>query len=412
MIVAPDDVDLSTSPDAAAGNARTINGALRDRGGRVLLPAGRYPVAETIVVPDVPGAGIAGAGMSMTTLVQAPGADLDALVATERWLTGGEFSQEPCVVADLTLDGGRDEQSGGLGHGLVLMAYGSVVQRVAAVATRGDGFHLANGNRDGRKIDNDAVENRFLDCAGRFNGGYGLHAPYTEGDGPPGTTDTYVDRFVCEAPDLGYVRSDRAGGWKVLAAQCYSSADVPASMGHGIELRSCFGTTVANCNIDTWGAGSAGLFLQGLSGRPSVVSANVFDQRAETDDDGAALWLEAAGGHRPDWTVVGNAVSSRAEPSRLAFLRVTETGGDGTNHGQVTGNSATGGVALDASASAVGARFSLEANSFNRADGRPETGFWPAGTVVRSSSVGADGVVGWVCTAAGSPGTWSPLRAG
>ncbi len=420
---ASDALRLSSDDADAAANAEIINRTLREGDGRVVLPAGRYPVGRTIVLPNVPGAGLAGAGAWSTTLVRAPGAELDAVVATERWLDDSGYSQQPVQVVDLTIDGNRSEgrDSGVRGdgsgtHGLVLVTFGSTVRRVRVVETAGDGFRLANGSREGLRIENDAVENRFVDCEARAVGGYGLHAPNTPGEGRPGTTDTFVDRFICQDPGLGYVRADRAGGWKIVGAHCYTTEPGPG-FGHGLDLRSCFGTTVVGCNIDTWGGAAdgpwAGLHAEGVSGRPSVIQGNVFETKVEPAGAPTAIALAAASGQQPYWTVTGNTATSRAPSPTLRLVTLAARGDGGRNRGIVTGNGLHAGATdggFDGGGPAAADAVQLEANSINRGTAPPSAGYWPAGTIVRASDPTAVGTAGWLCTTAGRPGRWTPIE--
>lgn len=413
-------VSLSTDPDAGADNSAAIAEALRAGGGSlVVLPSGTFPIADTILVPDAPGAGLVGAGVARTTLFQAPGADLDAMVASTKWVENRAFAQVPSFVADLRLDGRAADQGGGLGHGLLLMTFGSLVQRVSVVDTRGDGFHLANGTADGTQIGNDAPENRYVDCEARFCGGYGLHAPFTPGSGPPGTTDTFVERFICQQPGLGYIRSARAGGWKITAAQLYSTTEPAPTLEHGVDLQGCYGTTVADCNIDTWGAAGgdrpwAGVRAQGLTGRPTVIVGNVLETKVEPEGSAAltAILVQAAVGQVAHWNVTGNAVHGRSADSEMRCVTVAAGGQGASNTGVVSSNSCTGGGAVTFDGGDEGAVGTMRvvANDFNHGVAPPSEGFWPRGTQIANVAVGEDLLTGWVCVESGRPGEWRAIQ--
>ena len=45
-------------------------------------------------------------------------------------------------------------------------------------------------------------------------------------------------------------------------------------------------------------------------------------------------------------------------------------------------------------------------NTITYAAAAPATGTWKVGDIVFNSGVAAGGTVGWVCTTAGTPGTW------
>jgi hypothetical protein len=51
----------------------------------------------------------------------------------------------------------------------------------------------------------------------------------------------------------------------------------------------------------------------------------------------------------------------------------------------------------------------FNANGGNRFTAAPTTGTWAVGNKVYNKTPNAQGVLGWLCTAAGSPGTWQPV---
>ena len=46
---------------------------------------------------------------------------------------------------------------------------------------------------------------------------------------------------------------------------------------------------------------------------------------------------------------------------------------------------------------------------FSRVTAAPSTGTWARGNIVYNSAPDSLGVLGWICTASGSPGTWQPM---
>jgi hypothetical protein len=51
----------------------------------------------------------------------------------------------------------------------------------------------------------------------------------------------------------------------------------------------------------------------------------------------------------------------------------------------------------------------FNANGGNRFTATPATGTWVVGNKVYNTTPTTNGLIGWVCTTAGSPGTWTPM---
>jgi hypothetical protein len=109
------------------------------------------------------------------------------------------------------------------------------------------------------------------------------------------------------------------------------------------------------------------------------------------------------------YTVTGNSFNTITGLSRGIYTPATRTAA------VITGNVATG-VTAPSFKNTPDTTVSEFANSWNasftyEAAVAPSTGTWKVGDIAWDTTPSAGGKIGWVCTVAGSPGTWKAFGA-
>jgi hypothetical protein len=138
----------------------TILGSLK---GDVIQIQGTCVVNQTI--PLLEGRGFVGVDKNSSRIVQADGANLPALAASEAWLNGAVAPGSATRIAHLTLDGNSQKNSGT--HTLVLRAWLLNVYDLNVLNSAEDGIHVTSFSADTRSA-NQATQsqvNNVASCA-------------------------------------------------------------------------------------------------------------------------------------------------------------------------------------------------------------------------------------------------------
>ena len=409
---------LSTtdSDPVATSNVAAIQGALDAAsvagGGTVLLPASgsaaNFHINATITVPA--SVTLAGRGRQATQLRVRTGANLDAAVASSAWYDDDGFSGAPMCIRDLQVDGNAGGQASGTGYGVVVMNYRCLLERVRVFDSRGDGIVISRVNRGGSTIGNGIVEPEIRNCYVTDAGGHGIYIRDPDGEITDGfLTDNIVDGV---GTDRCSIQMDHSAGWVVRGNHTYGVTGQ-----HSINVLGAFATVVDANYIEHFGdttttSGTyAGIRVQGLSGRGTRVANNfVFcDEDGHASNVYAGYIMEAAAGSAFEFTFTGNSCASGG--TNMAAIRLSRSDGAGSNRGTMTGNEHPSGLTAPVTASSAAAAAGVinRENTWNFAAAAPTTGTWSVGSVVYNNAVAAGGSPGWVCTTAGTPGTWKAM---
>lgn len=411
---------LSTtdSDPVATSNVSAIQAALdaagAANGGTVMLPASgsaaHFYINATLKVPA--NVTLAGRGRQATQIRVRTGANLEAAVASSAWYDNAGSSGAPMCIRDLQVDGNASNQASGTGYGVVVMNYRCLLERVRVFSSRGDGIVITRVNRGGSTISNGIVEPVIRECYVTDAGGHGIYMRDPAGanritDG--WLVDTIVDGV---GTDKDAIHLDHSAGWVIRGNHTYGLTGQ-----HGINVLGAFATTVDANYIEHFGDTTTtsgtygGIRVQGLSGRATRVANN----HVYCDEDGhasnvyAAYIMEAASAATFEFTFTGNSCASGS--TGMAAIRLSRTDGAGANRGTMTGNQHPSGLTtpVSASSTAAAAGVTNRENTWNYAAAAPTTGTWSVGSVVYNTGVAAAGSPGWICTTAGTPGTWKAM---
>jgi len=272
--------DYSATGDGSTDDTAAIQAAINGSsiGATIFFPLGTYIVSTTITLK--PKRYYVGSSRDNSMIKQATGANLNAVLASEAWLStsGSATADSPTYVRDLGVDGNKTNQTSGTGIGLVTMTFWNDISRLLVQNTRGDGIRLTDTRQDGSVLStNTAVENHIFKCDVRHAGGHGFRI---FDSGASQVTDGWIiDCIVHDAVEDG-IHIDSSEGWLVQGNHVYAMLKNGIFLGRGYFTRcmnnyvETFGSssTTANYSGIAFGDGTTGFIsAQG----PIVISGNV-----------------------------------------------------------------------------------------------------------------------------------------
>lgn len=220
-------------------------------GTSVLFKTGTYSINSIISVPD--GIEMWGAGNHQTDgtiFKMANGANLDATIASQGWLSGSATPPVGVMTHyhNFCVDGNRTNQSSGLGHGLVTFNQGSRIIHVNAVNNGGDGICPSSGTQAGFATSSVSCnEINIFRCIARNNGGAGIHID--EFNSTAILTDGFITECITDGNSNGDygIQSDNGAGWIIQGNHVY------AVKKSGIRVDRAFGVRIVNDYIEGFG---------------------------------------------------------------------------------------------------------------------------------------------------------------
>lgn len=177
-----------------------------------------------------------------TVLMQAPGANLTAILASDSFLTNAATTGLPVSLRHLTVDGNKANNTAKTA-GIILRSWLTVVEDVQVRQMGGDGIRLTSLSANGTALTNHQVNGRISDCFVTDSGGYGV---FVEDPGNACTDWILRDNWIAESGRDG-IHLDNAAGWFVDGNHIYG---VP---GNAIYLDRAFATSVSNNYIEGFG---------------------------------------------------------------------------------------------------------------------------------------------------------------
>lgn len=257
----------ATGPQGASGTAKAIN--VEDHGANASSLTNYAAITEaitasalgdTIFFPHIynveqpiafkPWRTYRGSNRGQSGLKMAPGANADAVAASEGWLgTSITAAEGPITIEHMSFDGNRNNQTGGLGHGFVGMNFWATVYDIDAINCRGDGLRWSAARRDGIEISGSMVECHFEQVFLRNNTGYGFRV-FDPTPTVQTITDGFAIRVIVQSPGQDGIRIDCAQGWKIDGCHVYTAPQ------HGIHVNRAGSCSITDCYIETWGTSS------------------------------------------------------------------------------------------------------------------------------------------------------------
>ncbi|WP_238412907.1 right-handed parallel beta-helix repeat-containing protein [Saccharothrix deserti] len=257
-----DRIELLCSNDT--GDDERINAAISGSaaGGEVVL-TGTCLINGTIrLVGDRT---LRGASRSGAVIRQAPGANLDAMLASDSYLDDVTWTGDPVTVRSLTLMAERDTNPGAH-DALVLRSWQSVVEDVVVRDAARHGIRVTNLSANGTTLQNTQVNGRIAGNHVENSGARGVHA---EDTGNSVTDWQLLDNWIADSGTDG-IGLDNAAGWLVRGNHVYGVGRV------ALWADRMFGSSISDNYLEDFGESGIRLSLQGEAA--STVSGNrVFD---------------------------------------------------------------------------------------------------------------------------------------
>lgn len=271
---------------------------------------------------------------NVTTIRQAAGANLSALVASDSWVNNSASAGDPITIAHLNLDGNSSANSGT--NVLVIRSWLSHIYDLIIQNAPADGILIpsmaSNGMTDLSNTEvNSVVDNVWVKASGS-NG--------IEVSDPSGghITDWFLLDSAVEASTNSAIYLGNAAGWLLRGNHIYGVGK------DGILASHCFGTTIQDTYIEQFGTiGGSGNTWHGIiaslsDSAASVISGNKIFMFHGTANAANLISIAVTGYNGFDQaTVSGNTI--------LGHSAATETGlsytlGSGTSMFiSTTGNS-------------------------------------------------------------------------
>lgn len=285
--------DYGATVDGSTDDTQAILDAISDStdGSFILIPPGVMIHSDTIVVP--PYRTVIGYGREKSVLKAASGSNLDAQLVHQAWDSNAGTVGQPIDFINFAIDGNKANQSGGAGHGLLLMAWHSRIEGLAVDDCPGDGIRLTSENKSGGTISNTMVEgritgNRVFNCDG---------AGIRSASAVNKATDWFCQNNLvgsCGGP--GIEISNEAGGWIITNNHTYNCQDA------SIRVFGGWGTLISGNYIeDAILADSSTVYTLQVklkTGIPSIITNNLIwsTDGSNATCDYRVLSVEGSGG--------------------------------------------------------------------------------------------------------------------
>ncbi|MCP2329018.1 hypothetical protein HDA40_007525 [Hamadaea flava] len=240
-----------------------------------------------------------------TTLKQANGANLKAMLASAPWVANNTWVGSGVRVERLTLDGNSANNTGT--SPLVLQTWDSRVYDIRVYNAPVDAILLTTVTANGTQITNTAVNNVLSDIYIEGAGGSGIH-----GHDPANLlTDTVIERSWIAGTGGSAVATDNAAGWQIRDLHLYEVTK------NGIDANRCYNTGIHDNYIEDFGSqGTSGTTYYGIrctvqDKAPSSISGNTINQFGTFPSTGTFVYIGldgVNGGGTGFVSVTGNGV--------------------------------------------------------------------------------------------------------
>lgn len=177
-----------------------------------------------------------------TVLKQADGANLPGLIVSDSYLDNSQYTGNPIVLKDLTLNGNRSNNSTGT-DGVIIRSWQTTVSDMQIANFSGHGLKVTNRSQNGTQLVNTQVNGRISNMFITDNSKNGV---YVEDSGNSVTDWNLVDNWVASSGQSG-IYMDNAAGWVVERNHVYG---VPHN---GIYANRAFGTAISDNYVEDFG---------------------------------------------------------------------------------------------------------------------------------------------------------------
>ncbi|MFN0092902.1 MAG: right-handed parallel beta-helix repeat-containing protein [Acidimicrobiales bacterium] len=184
---------------------------------------------------------------------------MPALMASVGWLDDHLWTQYPHRVIGFELDG-----AGLAERGLVVRAWGSLIEALYVYDVTGDGIVVSNESQNGTLLANTQVNGTIRSVRVDGVGGNGVRVV----DGGNSVTDWTLQDSWIGNPGGDGVFLENAAGWQVRNVHIYGVG------GDAIDARRCYGTGIEGNYIEDFAAGQWGISCTVQGDSSTVIAGN------------------------------------------------------------------------------------------------------------------------------------------
>ena len=239
-------LDYGATGDGVTDDTTALQSALTSLsgGGCLYLPAGSYIVSDVLRVPAE--VSIIGDGKEASSSIKmADGANLDVVLAHSNWYSNNAFSQRGSLWFNFSINGNRDNQASGSGHGIIATPFYHHIADVTVTNTRGNGIYFPDTTRNGTTITGTGVENKVINCRIRGCDLSGIRVD----DNGAWTDGMILNNDISDCGVFG-IGAIRAAGWRICGNRTYQTSKT------AIRADKASWTQISGNLIDSYG-GSA-----------------------------------------------------------------------------------------------------------------------------------------------------------
>lgn len=189
-----------------------------------------------------------------TTIWQANGANLAAVVASDSWNDNTTWPGGPIRIAHLHINGNKSSNSSGT-VGIMMRSWLSVIEDVMISQTSSDGIRLSSPSKNGGKLSVNMVNGRISNVFIKEVNGSGI---YVVDDGNRITDWDILDTWIGDTGKHG-IYLDNAAGWKIRGNHLYDISH------DAIFANKCWGTSIDGNYIEDFGKGGAASSRYGIA---------------------------------------------------------------------------------------------------------------------------------------------------
>lgn len=291
-----------------------------------------------------------GESKNATTIRQAPGANLPALMASDSWVSNSTTTGDPIRIEHLNIDGNSGSNSGT--NALVIRSWLSRIEDVIVQNAPEDGIQITSVSENGNVLTNTQV-NGVIDAVWvKSSGANGIDVV------DPGSwvTDWWLLDSAVQDSAESAIYLQNCAGWVVRGNHVYGVGK------DGIHASRCYGSSIEGNYIEQFGSsGGAGNTFYGIvatlqGSAASVVSGNKVFMFGGAANSANLRYIDVQGNYgATQASVIGNTILGHngGTETGLTYL----LGGASSLHVSSTGNS----VILVATPENVGAGVTLDA---------------------------------------------------
>jgi hypothetical protein len=247
-----------------------------------------------------------GGSRTGTQMMQADGANLPAIFASDSYLDNSPTTGLPFTLRSLTIDGNL-ENNPTSGDSIVLRSWQTTVSDIEINGSGRDGIRLTSLSANGTELTNTQVNGRIATMQINKSGRHGIKV---EDPGNHVTDWQFADNYIAGTGGDG-VSIDNTAGWLITGNHIYGVDGQTA-----LDLNRLYGSSVHDNYIEDFG--EYGIYAAVQGGAASTISSN----RVFKFNDGDGTYVFVRGNYaNAKLSVTGNAIRGNGGGIGLDYQR-------------------------------------------------------------------------------------------